>query len=1472
MTKYIFFFNFINKKIGFRLIFIKKFFPLLQEPSTSAASTSSTATCLFCDHERKKSGKQILHLRFPKDGNAVQKIKEMAESLADFDMLAKLENQTIAYHQSCYAAYQLKEKRSTEERKEHFDLNWHKYRNLHKLAFESLCDLVTQEIIRNNKVMYLAHLFTRYQALVLEFADCELNVDDIQDYRCETLQKKLLRKFGDRITITTSVGPRFKKIVFQTGIDISIMASNMTILETKNEEKFEDVAYCLRKCIKNIHSHPLPTHLTADDVIKGECEIPELLFNFMQNIIQGPNISEEDNNQLAVKISSICSDIIYAVTRGRSKPAKNLTLGLAIKSLTNSRQVITMLNRYGHTIGYNLAEEIETEMTYTSVKSNNIIPTGISTSNGHSTHVAFDNFDRFVDTTSGKDTMHDTVGIIYQFPNTAADDFNDETDTALSTHEVNDSVNGGGPSRKRRRFNEIVRDVRPYYSKPTASLQLLPIDSFTNTMDVCKGAAEIATDKDLLWIMSLSRVDSVPMWLGYNCMMSTDHSEKQQIEYLPPINSSPTSYAIVNETLIMAKEIAEKCHQQHIIVTYDLAIAKMAMQIQEKEKPTFENIFVNLGAFHMEMAFFKTVGKYIDSSGLVEILVQAEVLAGGSMNSYLDSKHFNRCKRLHPLTAAALQILHFEQYLSTTNVSPETLHDLLQTQIQNASKQAACDDNERMELPDLLSRISNGYKEFCRETSTGTKGKTAQFYYQYCEFVNLFHRFSRSIRTSNFELYMDSIFNMSDLFFAFNQPNYARWALLYLSNLITLYAANSPLVEEFRRGAFGIRRTKANFARSPVDLTLEQTINADASNQLSDNLAVDAISARQRWALSHSMRTKILSTVKESIGLQKMDDTSHSLQKSKIRKDKNSLMSIINTIKDTMNPFDDTIDKNNLFNISTGKAASAEVGEFLLTVKAIGNDQKLNFITECSTAPGRFEKAIKRNKILNFASECTSKVVMSKDKKKTVLLKMERDIFGRLLAISINKKINLEYCLTFPLAPMPPALFSCAGEMFKTAKSTLAKVLKSNTDMVQPTNINVEIIDGFYFLHLIGSSMPQTFDKVAESILIKMCSTTAAEIHLVFDRYLSPSIKDSERHHRQEFNTPYLISGPQQSRPKDFLHSLKNYCFKEALVRFLAEYWVNKNVVTIIGNKKIFLTVDHQCYSFQVQENFIKKTEETDYECHHEEADTRMIFHAHKIVAGSKILIKASDTDVLVILLGNIHKIQQSEIWLANSVSRKKNQHLECVNCTELAAKLGSKLCQSLPAFHAFTGCDYTAAFYNKGKVKPFKLLSSNEKYQTVFTSLKDEADIFINEKMDIVQEFTASMYGIKNCNNVDEARYRIFLKNYSSKEDSEQFLKRIKSFDSNTIPPCWISLQQKILRTIFVNSMWLHAMDPQCVQLQPENCGWFFDDYLKPTGFIGDQTPLTVQDIVEMTEEENIEESSELEYDNLASDVSDSE
>ena len=65
----------------------------------------------------------------------------------------------------------------------------------------------------------------------------------------------------------------------------------------------------------------------------------------------------------------------------------------------------------------------------------------------------------------------------------------------------------------------------------------------------------------------------------------------------------------------------------------------------------FDNLFINLCAFHIEIDFFKALGKVIDASGIVDILVNSQVLTEGSVNIFLGSKHFNRCKRIYPILA-----------------------------------------------------------------------------------------------------------------------------------------------------------------------------------------------------------------------------------------------------------------------------------------------------------------------------------------------------------------------------------------------------------------------------------------------------------------------------------------------------------------------------------------------------------------------------------------------------------------------------------------------------------------------------------------------------------------------------------------------------------------------------------------------------------------------------------------------------
>ena len=95
------------------------------------------------------------------------------------------------------------------------------------------------------------------------------------------------------------------------------------------------------------------------------------------------------------------------------------------------------------------------------------------------------------------------------------------------------------------------------------------------------------------------------------------------------------------------------------------------------------------------------------------------------------------------------------------------------------------------------------------------------------------------------------------------------------------------------------------------------------------------------------------------LGISKKEDTSGNLKRSKIKKNSEDFQQIITAIEEKMDPFSVDLDKNELFNISSGRAVTHEISASLLKVREIGETAKLGFIKECNEGPSRFEKPIK---------------------------------------------------------------------------------------------------------------------------------------------------------------------------------------------------------------------------------------------------------------------------------------------------------------------------------------------------------------------------------------------------------------------------------------------------------------------------------------------------------------------------------
>lgn len=102
-------------------------------------------------------------------------------------------------------------------------------------------------------------------------------------------------------------------------------------------------------------------------------------------------------------------------------------------------------------------------------------------------------------------------------------------------------------------------------------------------------------------------------------------------------------------------------------------------------------------------------------------------------------------------------------------------------------------------------------------------------------------------------------------------------------------------------------------------------------------------------------------------------------------------------------------------------------------------------------------------------------------------------------------------------------------------------------------------------------------------------------------------------------------------------------------------------------------------------------------QANHEEADTLIAFHLENITSNA-VLIRASDTDVLVILIGilgrkTLEKRNRSTV-IMDCGRDNSRRYINVNNIVNVLEERKPGLSRALPGYHAFTGCDFTSSFY----------------------------------------------------------------------------------------------------------------------------------------------------------------------------------
>lgn len=544
--------------------------------------------------------------------------------------------------------------------------------------------------------------------------------------------------------------------------DDNIHVSLSNELDSPAYQCSADLMYCgkmLRNSIDH-HKYQCQWPPSSETLTLTSCEesVPPLLYNFIALIV-GESEATPDNlvfdnvdNSAHAKILSICQDVISLRRKGRNPCPKSLSLGITLKHLTGSAHLISVLNSLGHSVSYDSVNRAETAIANNILRQPTSIPNHFSTSTAST--LVFDNIDFTEETLSGAGTTHHVNGILYQNSRQARN--NEPIDIVQST-----------PISKRSKSlrAQTALNLEPFVLGKRIGFPADEVDRDLTSREAAEEGLVKSTVKDFTYLAVKTTETSLqPGWTGFNKDYThPDHIlPKSNIHYIPVIEASPNDLATVAHVLNHGKAMADDLQLPAITVVFDQALYSKAQTVRWKDKALQEHLFLRLGEFHTCMAFLGSIGKLYKHSGIEDILMESDVLAGGSVNGVISGHMYNRSVRCHKILYEALSRLQLQAFLE-----------------ENPDMQSQFDDDVKTLLASLElniitdSELRSKFSEFV--TTQAQRNSIFRFWNNYLIMVGVLLHFIRATRESDWVSHINSLRLMLPYFYALDRQNYARF-------------------------------------------------------------------------------------------------------------------------------------------------------------------------------------------------------------------------------------------------------------------------------------------------------------------------------------------------------------------------------------------------------------------------------------------------------------------------------------------------------------------------------------------------------------------------------------------------------------------------------------------------------------------------------------------------------------------------
>ena len=727
--------------------------------------------------------------------------------------------------------------------------------------------------------------------------------------------------------------------------------------------------------------------------------------------------------------------------------------------------------------------------------------------------------------------------------------------------------------------------------------------------------------------------------------------------------------------------------------------------------------------------------------------------------------------------------------------------------------------------------------------------------------------FVRAHRKKDFKLYVEALKAITPWFFALDHQNYARWLPVHIMDMEHL---PDTILKEFQEnGQWALSKSSRRFSALPIDQVHEQN-NALVKDDGGAVGLMENPHAFRTWMLAGPELARLLKEFEADIVEESENDLHHEEGCTFQENFKKQTAALISSIKSLGNPFLEA--GSQLLNIDSRDVLPDEVVKTVRTIESIAKQQYDTYRQSVLEKDGKasIHDPISRNSLRLFKCPTTKTRQLSKTKD----LKDDVTLFSKLYIAAQDRESDLGNFFQHENHPYPPSLsdrgtlrtgtksdlLSClvpvprpipvVPEVASTSDSPGAAgtsdtpgaddetldpcdfddldidlndrvdVLEVSPDVLEslsdipttlvdpvtdaepPSSFDVIVLDGMAVLHFLDPRGSSTFQEFADNVFLPYLShqlRTTKRLDVVWDAYIADSLKQSTRERRGKGVRRKVEKNTRMpNKWQEFLQDPEN---KTELTKFLTDAIANAQIPP---EKVLVVTAG--------VETITKGTVGSIPDCQQEEADTRMVFHLLDAVksGSAECLVRTVDTDVICVLIGKFHSLQehcpQLSIWVAFGTG-KKFVHL---SINAVIDSLGKDKAEALPSFHAYTGCDCVSSVFGRGKRTAWEAWRCLPDVTKAFQQIMKDPFCNITEESEhfkLLEHFTVIMYDkTSSLESVNECRRALFCQKGKSMEN---------------IPPTQAALLQHSRRAIYQAGIWATADQAQDDLPSPELWGW---------------------------------------------------